>query len=508
MERYREDTLRMGCLQIPVCDKSITGELSGDFTLPDYQPEIKRLLKISASVLPASTYFGNSSASFEGSVDYYVTYMGGDNEIYCAPISTEYRLEAPLDNELDAEELSGYASISPDMVSGRVISPRKLNVKCRLRGRAKVYGELTVEDGFGDGAEVGTEILRGCAELGRVLVTSGEVIHLTDEMINDRADGEVRVVSADGKSLMSEVACADGYISCRGELYLKLLLRAENRDAPYIVWRKLPFSQNLYCEGITQGCSAYVKGTVCEMSINAEDGRVSIDVGLILEGIITKLETVEFIKDAYATDRNLICHTKDVGATEANGCIMANFTQSDSQSLEEAGISPSSTLVDICGSASIDEYGYDGGRIRFIGKAKYSVICEKDGEYSVNDVELPFKYEVEGNADDALAFAEAVNLRARIDGERIGIDAEISLCGHWWRNSRQRILDSVSFGDEYEERGGDCIICYPSSDDSLWSVAKRYGAPLDDIRDINQLSSEHAADDKASLEGAKYIVIK
>ena len=37
-------------LQLPVADKIVTTELSGDFTLPDYHPEIKRLLWVNASV--------------------------------------------------------------------------------------------------------------------------------------------------------------------------------------------------------------------------------------------------------------------------------------------------------------------------------------------------------------------------------------------------------------------------------------------------------------------------
>ena len=58
--------------RIPVCDRAVTSEISGDFTLPDYQPEIKRLLRISASVLPPSKYISERGAEFAGNIDYYV----------------------------------------------------------------------------------------------------------------------------------------------------------------------------------------------------------------------------------------------------------------------------------------------------------------------------------------------------------------------------------------------------------------------------------------------------
>ena len=41
-------------LQLPLCDKTVTSEVAGDFSLPDYQPEIKRLLRVSATVQPPS----------------------------------------------------------------------------------------------------------------------------------------------------------------------------------------------------------------------------------------------------------------------------------------------------------------------------------------------------------------------------------------------------------------------------------------------------------------------
>ena len=42
------DDIRMAggkYMQVPINEKTLVTELSGDFTLPDYQPEIKRLLQ-------------------------------------------------------------------------------------------------------------------------------------------------------------------------------------------------------------------------------------------------------------------------------------------------------------------------------------------------------------------------------------------------------------------------------------------------------------------------------
>ena len=143
-------------LRIPVADKHLSAEISGDFTLPDYQPEIKRLLRVSASVLPPSKYVSERGAEFAGNIDYYVLYTGSDNELYCAPLTSEYKINLPLDaTEYDKDgsigNFVGGISLFPDMISGRVTAPRKLNIKCRLKGRGQVLGDLELSGGRADG---------------------------------------------------------------------------------------------------------------------------------------------------------------------------------------------------------------------------------------------------------------------------------------------------------------------------------------------------------------------
>ena len=106
-------------IQVPINEKSVMTDLSGDFTLPDYHPEIKRLLKIGAAVLPPAKYIGDSEGEFSGNIDYFVTYTGSDNQLYCAPLTTEYKITVPMEkNELTLVNMSADAEITPENVGG------------------------------------------------------------------------------------------------------------------------------------------------------------------------------------------------------------------------------------------------------------------------------------------------------------------------------------------------------------------------------------------------------
>ena len=83
-------------IKMPVCNKFVTTELSNDYILPDYQPEIRKVLGITSEILPPAKYVGAANAEFNGTVDYQVTYVGADGELYSMPLSAEYSFSVPL----------------------------------------------------------------------------------------------------------------------------------------------------------------------------------------------------------------------------------------------------------------------------------------------------------------------------------------------------------------------------------------------------------------------------
>lgn len=497
--------------QMPICDRVLSTELSGDMTLPDYQPEIKRLLKISASVLPPSKYIGDSQAEFAGNIDYYVFYTGSDNEIYCAPLTGEYKIEVPIEQDAakGVSNLTGSIDIVPDMISGRVISPRKLNVKCRLKSQARIFGEAYTGRGVDDGDN---EVLCGVAPITRTLFGAADMHRLSDEMIIDQRDGEVRVISASGRALICEISCADGVVNCRGDVYLKMLMTRESGGQPYTTQRKLPFSQVVNVEGAEGRCQATAKATVCEMNIEVEDNRILIDVGLITDVTVRKSERVRYVKDVYSTVYKTECQYKPMKLYTKGTSFNTNFTFSDSESLEDAGIATECHVLDSSGIATLDSVGFDdNGRMTINGKIKFTLLMDKNGEYLCSDVEMPFKYSaevgVQGENIINTICPTVISSRARIDGERVGIDAEISLCGGFAETMEISMLDGVSFGDEITRSNGELVLCYPSASDSLWSVAKRYGAAVSELVKNNRISNDTPYDAKESLEGINYLFV-
>ena len=82
-------------MQGKIDEREIVTDLSEDFALPDYQPEVKRLLRVKATVHPAETYIGGGKAEMNGNVDYLVIYAAEDGGVYSTQQAGGYQFTVP-----------------------------------------------------------------------------------------------------------------------------------------------------------------------------------------------------------------------------------------------------------------------------------------------------------------------------------------------------------------------------------------------------------------------------
>lgn len=544
MNEFMGDTAERRTVQVPILDKTLTTEVAGDYSLPDYQPEIKRLLRIGANVLPPNRFAGSSGTELGGTVDYYVLYMGHDGGIYCAPLSAEYRMEAQPDSAVAGnlsavgEPMVCLCDAIAETPVGRVTAPRHLNIRCRIQAAVKLYGECALEE-IGEDGDPTLERLMGQAEVGRLYWGMGDPLPLRDDVILPPAGGEMRVICAEGQVMITEATPALGLVNCRGEVTVKLILcpaeseeafasdSVEQQETPAltVMQRKIPFSQAIEVEGVTPACTATACGYCSDMSVQMEEGHIHLDLGVVTEVRAQKNETVPYVGDLYSTRREGECLQTVYPAELGHRTLNGNFTLSDSQPLSQLGIDPATKVADVTATAIPAELITDPGKGRCVltGKCHCHLLFLRDGEYSSADMELPFRYEFDdqtltraGNAgaiqdsDSIPGFdgrVTVINCRARMDGERVGVDAELAVALRIHRPAPFMALSDMRFGDEVTRRRGEYVICFPTPTDSVWSVAKRYHAPMAALTAANNLPTGASANSRESLDGIGYLIV-
>ncbi len=518
-------------VQVPLVDRALTTEISGDFSLPDYQPEIKRLLRIGVGVLPPMCAGSGRDTEVSGTLDYYVLYMGHDNALWCAPLSTEYRLPLPIEDNLGdvsaGEPFVCIGDVTTETPVGRVTAPRRLSIRCKLQARICMYGECLLH---AEGGDEDTEVLTGSDEVCRLWRSLGEVIPLQDDIILPPSLSERRVVCAEGSVMMQEAIPTDGGVHVRGEVTVKLTVTPDESESafasnevtpapaaqPDIMRRKIPFSATVDMDGVTPNCTATACGCCTDLSVQMEEGQIHLDLGVIPEVRAQKNEAVTYVKDLYSTRHRLATRHASLPTEKAARALNGNFTLSDSLPLADIGMEPDATVVDVTATAVPLSLTADTARGRCVlsGVCRAHLLLLRDGEYASANMELPFRYEFDDTSvasdTDFDGSVTVLHCRGRSDGERASIDAELAV------SLRTHTPAPVTaLADTYEDlspdtatrRRGEYVICFPAPADSLWSVAKRYHAPMAALTAANNLPAGTPADSSESLENINYLIV-
>lgn len=515
MDNYIKDGNGGAWAQCVLCERQTAVELAGDYSLPDYQPEIKRLLRVKATVMPPDSYVGAGSAEFSGVIHYSILYAGNDGALYSVNQSDEYRFAIPVEMTSEFDPSQGVfcqAELLPETVGGRVAAPRRLSVKCRLRAMARILGMKQLCEPISKEADGSTQRLLGSVSCARVYTGAGESFRLGDEILCEGSD-DLRVIHSEGQVFVTEAVAGSECVNCRGEVSLKLLVcREGSQEPPSLMTRRIPFAQLVELDGARVDCEACAYGVCNEVNVTVEEGRILADLGARLSVRAQRNETVPFTRDLYSTrlqtQNTYITHALPV----AGRCLNGNFSVNTAIPLSEAGIRREESVVDVSMIPVQLNTECDKGRLILTGKCRCHVILLGKEEYGAQELEIPFRYETEVGCDGAKdlvsdATVTVISCRGRMDGERIGLDAELAVCLATRTETQVQVLSQAHFGEAVERSASVCTVCYPCREDTLWSVAKRYHQPVELISARNGLSDAPAADTPASLSGVLYLLV-
>ena len=518
MEKYNRGSFEPGRLETSVCDRQLNIELSGDHVLPDYLPEIKRILRVGAGYGTPSAYIGGDRIEMSGTVHYDLLYAGSDGELYTARLEDDYRFETPFDRDSNADMSGGVnllADISLDGVGGRATGPRKLSVKCRMKPRVRCYAPLELRESV-DGLEDESTLRRlvGAAEYATVIRGRDESIPIADEVIPDGSIEDIRVIGATGKVFVTEISATRDAVVCRGEAVIKLMVCRDGSGEGSVIVRKIPFTREIAAEGALGGNECRAWGEMGEINVTVGEGRLSCEAVMTLEYELQRPESFEYTRDIYSTAAPCEVIRFEYSMPCAIRCMNGNFTQNGVFDQKENSIPVGSVIIDSDGVAICEKVSIEKGRGVLSGEVRYNILFADEGEWGSRELSQPFRYEfdipmaVDGDIEPMWSASTClVGCRARLDGERVAVDSEISATVRLFCNKVVEAVGEVRMGEGEPVRRGECRICYPDSDDTLWSVAKRYRADAERMATVNSLRVEGSPDSADSLTGVKFVIV-
>ncbi len=489
--------------------ENLFAECNEDFILPDYMPEIRRVVRLESKLLPGENYMGGGKAEFEGSVLYTLFYTDTEETLTAVPLESRYEYRTPIGAEAPTHV---YTNEVLESVNARPSGPRRINIRAKIRAAVHAVTEETVQENFDLLNAPTYEKLWRESEAVRSLRFCGEEFEVLAERMFESEGEEIRPIYGTAEILTESARAGEGHIRCQGTVLIQAL--AEKGGETLVLRERIPFEEEIIVPDCREDDRITAKGCCLRVELETEDDgeRHLLHAKTYgkIEGCADRNEPFSVISDVYSTKENLEIAYKPFHAESLVTSHMGNFTvEADAPASIEGNVSLCSVSLRDA-SASVED-----GKVFLSGECRAELLCRGEEGFFGTDFVFPFRTEVPLSIlvpEDCTVLFSLAPLFAEtaMQSDKCHLSFEMSTNIRIFTKKEFCIPDTLTAGGERQRWKEDAVVIYyPTDKDSLWSVGKDYGISAEELKKQNGilLSEDTALNDVKSLDGTAWLFV-
>ena len=471
--------------------------------VPDYLPDIARIVDASGCLFLRSREIADGKAQVSGTVRMTLLYVAEDAQ---GMKSFEYTL--PLDETIEGRALSGSADSCLDgrlcSCEVRMLNPRKVftRVNVELTLTPYVPASLSVCSGVSEQENYRIETLCEKRELSMIRAIREKDFTFSDEVLLSSTKDPIRELLCTKCTLrVTDCKIVGGKLALKGVACLALLYLDTNGKAQRLT-SELPFSQILDGLSETSGetsARASLRLTGLEVHVGSEsepdnERLVSLRLYISAFAVLREVRSVCCIADLYSTLYDLTVRSENVELSDdpalftreqsvrekiETGSEVQSILSAD-VSFGEAGISGSGNDAELRTSADLRVLYLDENGTPLLSERRIDVLLPTDlpvsGRVRLQGVSAG---EISASVSDGGAELRFPVLFTLADAEAPCYPCLISL------QAEKRT--------EKDESAPSLVLRALRQGERLWDLAKQYRTTVGDILAANDMAEEAAA---------------
>ncbi len=485
---------------------TLTQEETAETIVPDYCPDIARIIDTEGTVFLHSRDLHDGKAEIAGTVRITVLYTpDGESGIR----TLEFAI--PFSSESDSKSLADCSAMSVDaeteFLETRILNPRKVFTRCKLVFRLTGYrktAQTFCTDTQDDAAL--------CIEKRQELQHSSFLTHMSekdftfsDELeLSPGREGAAEILTSRVAATVTDAKVVGNKLMVKGMFVLSLLYRTLSGGCS-TASGELAFSQIMEIEGAGENASASVQvqltGTDIQIDGGADGKKLEITLYLHMQAFVREERDLTLLSDLYSTAYDLTYEAHPLMLTDL--CESMSRRQTVREVLEIGVVAESILSVGVsCKAVSVSREGESATlRTRAVIRALYldeggaALLAERSVEVSCT-LELPENCrvnaraicpeEVQGNLGD-----RGIEVRFPVEFSVEAVSQKKRVC-----------LSAVSINtDAPKDLSGTPSLVLRSlhRDESIWDLAKAYNTTIPMILAANELEEEAVPRDQLLL---------
>ena len=468
-----------------------------DLTLPDYCPDIERILKCE---LVPRVYLANVSGdrlTAEGGACVRVMYLDSEKGCarsfeYTAPFSESFPLkDSPNDSTV-------YVDTKPEYINCRALSPRKLS----LHGAFSLYARVVVKDDLCYAAYDEGDDLQVLAEE----LSASELCGLCSDTFSVREDVELSgqpeitaFITHRLTARITELKAISGKIMLTGEGRLELMYLSGSDSGIEQLSCAFPISRVIDCEGVGEDSviDARLQVMTYDLSLNDDalggSAVLSVDAKLCFNALCYEERPISLIRDAFSTERDISLRSEPFTCASQTRCLSYTDISKASVTLEGEELKK---VIDVHANRIIVSAAVSGGAPLLSARMNVGILYENtDGETRCIDRDLDLSYNPSvddiDSVDAVSATADSLSYRI-VDAHTLELRGEVCYRMTVSRRISRSAPVAITADEEASSYADDdaLILYYADAGESIWDIGKRFHARPDAIREENAVEGE------------------
>lgn len=480
-----------------VYEGSVEQPVDCDVTLPDYCPDIMRILRCTITPGIASAGASGDRVTSEGTAVVRIIYVSDSGKISC------YEQTVPFSKSVNVSGLSENVCVRA------VASTQYCNCRAVNQRRADIHGCIAIS--FMVTAVKKQEILCGVkgggVQLKKKNMKVSDTICRLEKMfvlnevkeLDEDSPAVMRILNTRACARVSEVKAITNKILLKGEVWAKITYCTEDGGV-CCVEHTMPISQIIEAEGIDENSNNCVHLDVCSFEVVPKADSASemklMDITARVSAFVTASceKELETVCDAYSTEYEADCEKQMMSLETLAGSFSDICLCRGTIEAPEAV----SEIIDVWCTGVTEKAFIVSGKVKISGSLSVCVLYQSaDSQPCMAEKTLDYEYERDVSMSGANGRCEpwvypGECVASGGGSGKIEIKAEINISAELYEVNEDRIISSIAV-DESKARQNTAAaltIYYSEQGESVWNIARRYNTTVEAVMNENGLDSE------------------
>lgn len=482
--------------------------MDDDFNVPDNKLDVSRIIQRKGEIKVDDVQVNADHVKAFGTLEIKILYIADAQNKMVHSLECKIPFEENIN--LDGVESGDNIRLKWDIedLSSNLINSRKLSIKAIVTFNVSVEELYDAEStvGLADMGEISTKS-QGIEAM-QIVVNKKDTLRVKDEITLSSNKPNIHEILWESIQLRgSDIRVEDAYINVKGELFIFILYAGDDENnTMQWVESALPFQGRIDCPECNSELISNIEVTIQNADLevrpdyDGEERIVQVDVVLELDIKLYEEEHIELLKDVYMPSRELIpvrrteifesLLVKNLSKCRANERVRIEYNQAK--------------ILQIChshGEVKIDDIAIVENGIQVEGVVNVEILYVTSDDsmpfYSMISM-VPFNHTIEakGINNDSIYYMQTDLEQlstTMIDSGEIEVKVTINLNALVVQKQSEDIIIQIDEEEldlmKLQELPG--MVGYVvQANDSLWDIAKQFYTTIEQIKTINDLTSD------------------